>query len=90
MSNYKRDAQGGRFKRGEFGYLGLRAYKDQQDRQIQHLKDQNRQEQLYSQQHLQQIRGSGAKELEHNRMLQGLEEDVGNLALQNTKIRADR
>ena len=90
MSNYKRHAQGGRFKRGEFGDLGLRAYKDQQDRQIQHLKDQNRQEQLYSQQHLQQIRGSGAKELEHNRMLQGLEEDVGNLALQNTKIRADR
>ena len=87
---YKRHAQGGRFKRGDFGDLGLRAYKDQQDRQIQALKDQNRQEQLYSNQHLQQLQGSGSKEIEHNRMLQGITEDVGKLALQNTKIRGQR
>ena len=83
-------AKGGRFKRGEFGDLGLRAYKDQQDRIIQHKKDQNRQEQLYSKEYLQDLRGSGAKQIEHNRMLQGLEVDVSNLAIQNTKIRGDR
>tara|TARA_R100001463_G_scaffold26275_4_gene61669 strand:+ start:1061 stop:3721 length:2661 start_codon:yes stop_codon:yes gene_type:complete len=83
-------AKGGRFKRGEFGDLGLRAYKDQQDRQIQHLRDQNRQDQLYSKENLRQMEGSGAKEIEHNRMLQGLKNDVTNLAIQNTKIRGDR
>ena len=83
-------AKGGRFKKGAFGDLGLRAYKDQQDRIIQHQKDQNRQEQLYSQEYLRQLEGSGAKQIEHNRMLQGLEVDVSNLAIQNTKIRGDR
>ena len=53
MSKFKRHAQGGRFKAANFGDLGLRAYKEQQDRQIRHLKEQNQQDKAYSKQHLQ-------------------------------------
>ena len=87
---YKRHAQGGRFKRGEFGDLGLRAYTEARDREIRVAKEQLQQEQAYSQQHLQQIQGSGTKEIQHNRMLQGITEEVGDLALANTKLRGKR
>ena len=87
---YKRHAQGGRFKRGEFGDLGLRAYTEARDREIRVAEEQRKQEQAYSRQHLQQIEGSGAKQIQHNRMLQDLTEDVGQLALNNTKLRGKR
>ena len=53
MSKFKRHAQGGRFKAANFGDLGLRAFKEQQERQIRGLKEQNQQDQAYSRQHLQ-------------------------------------
>ena len=87
---YKRHSQGGRFKRGEFGDLGLRAYADARNREIKVAEEQRQQEQAYSRQHLQQIEGSGAKQIQHNRMLQDLTEDVGQLALNNTKLRGKR
>ena len=87
---YKRHSQGGRFKRGEFGDLGLRAYTEARDREIRVAEEQRKQEQAYSRQHLQQIEGSGAKQIQHNRMLQDLTEDVGQLALNNTKLRGKR
>jgi len=87
---YKRHSQGGRFKRGEFGDLGLRAYADARDREIRVAEEQRKQEQAYSQQHLQQIQGTGNKQIQHNRMLQDLTEDVGQLALNNTKLRGKR
>ena len=87
---YKRHAQGGRFKRGEFGDLGLRAYTEARDREIRVAEEQRKQEQAYSQQHLQQIQGTGTKQIQHNRMLQNLTEDVGQLALNNTKLRGKR
>jgi hypothetical protein len=87
---YKRHAQGGRFKRGEFGDLGLRAYADARNREIKVAEEQRQQEQQYSRQHLQQIEGTGSKQIQHNRMLQDLTEDVGQLALNNTKLRGKR
>ena len=87
---YKRHSQGGRFKRGEFGDLGLRAYTEARDREIRVAEEQRKQEQAYSQQHLQQIQGTGTKQIQHNRMLQDLTEDVGQLALNNTKLRGKR
>ena len=87
---YKRHSQGGRFKRGEFGDLGLRAYTEARDREIRVAEEQRKQEQAYSQQHLQQIQGTGTKQIQHNRMLQNLTEDVGQLALNNTKLRGKR
>ena len=87
---YKRHSQGGRFKRGEFGDLGLRAYTEARNREIKVAEEQRQQQQAYSRQHLQQIEGSGAKQIQHNRMLQDLTEDVGQLALNNTKLRGKR
>ena len=87
---YKRHAQGGRFKAANFGDLGLRAYKEQQDRQIKHLKEQNQQDQAYSKQHLQALRGKGAAEIEHNRQLQNFYQRRDDLAIDNTNIRGKR
>lgn len=83
-------SQGGKFKAGDFGDLGLRAYADARNREIKVAEEQLQQQQLYSRQHLQQIEGSGAKQIQHNRMLQDLTEDVGQLALNNTKLRGKR
>ena len=87
---YKRHAQGGRFKAANFGDLGLRAYAEARDREIRVAEEQRKQEQAYSRQHLQQIEGTGAKQIQHNRMLQDLTEDVGQLALNNNKLRGKR
>ena len=82
--------QGGKFNRGEFGDLGLRAYADARNREIKVAEEQLQQDQLYSRQHLQQIEGSGAKQIQHNRMLQDLTEEAGQLALNNTELRGKR
>jgi len=87
---YKRHAQGGRFKAANFGDLGLRAFQEQQDRQIRHLKEQNQQDQAYSKQHLQTLRGNAASEIEHNRSLQNFYNKRDNLAIENTSIRGKR
>jgi len=87
---YKRHAQGGRFKAANFGDLGLRAFQEQQDRQIRHLKEQNQQDQAYSKQNLQTLRGNAASEIEHNRSLQNFYNKRDNLAIENTSIRGKR
>ena len=90
MSKYKRHAQGGRFKAANFGDLGLRAFREQQDRQIRGLKEQNQQDQAYSRQHLQTLRGNAASEIEHNRSLQNFYNERDDLAIENTQIRGKR
>ena len=87
---YKRHAQGGRFKAANFGDLGLRAFKEQQERQIRGLKEQNQQDQAYSKQHLQRLEGNAAKEIQHNRELQNFYNKRDNLAIENTEIRGKR
>ena len=90
MAKFKRHAQGGRFKAANFGDLGLRAYRELQDRQIRHLKEQNQQDQAYSKQHLQTLRGNAASEIEHNRSLQNFYNKRDDLAIENTEIRGKR
>ena len=84
---YKRHSQGGSFKKSNFGDLGLRAYKDQQDQQIRALKEQNREQKEISKGNLQEMRGSAAAEIEHNRQLQNFYNKRDNLAIQNTEFR---
>ena len=68
----------------------MEAYTQARDREIRVAEEQRQQEQRYSQQHLRQIEGSGAKKIQHNRMLQDLTEEVAQLALNNTKLRGKR
>jgi hypothetical protein len=90
MSKFKRHAQGGRFKAANFGDLGLRAFREQQERQIRGLKEQNQQDQAYSRQHLQQLEGNAAKEIQHNRELQSFYNKRDDLAIDNTQLRGKR
>ena len=89
-SKFKRHAQGGRFKAANFGDLGLRAFREQQERQIRGLKEQNQQDQAYSRQHLQQLEGNAAKEIQHNRELQSFYNKRDDLAIDNTQLRGKR
>ena len=84
---YKRHSQGGRFKAANFGDLGLRALKDQQERQVKSLKDQAREEAQMGYEHLREMRGSAAREIEHNRQLQNFYSKRDNLAIENTQFR---
>ena len=84
---YKRHSQGGRFKAANFGDLGLRALKDQQERQIRSLKDEQREEAQMGSEHLREMRGAAARELEHNRQLQNFYNKRDNLAIENTQFR---
>ena len=84
---YKRHSQGGRFKAANFGDLGLRALKDQQERQIKSLKDQAREEAQMGYEHLREMRGSAAREIEHNRQLQNFYSKRDQLAIENTQFR---
>ena len=87
MAKYKRHSQGGRFRAANIGDLGLRAFREQQDRQIRGLKEQNQQDQAYSRQHLQEMRGAASREIEHNRQLQNFYNKRDNLAIENTSFR---
>ena len=87
MAKYKRHSQGGRFRAANIGDLGLRAFREQQDRQIRGLKEQNQQDQAYSRQHLQEMRGAASREIEHNRQIQNFYNKRDNLAIENTSFR---
>ena len=89
-TNYKRHSQGGRFRRTDAGDMGIRAYKDQQDRIIAALKAQNKQQQQYSNEYKRDIEGNAVQELQHNRELKRLTDDVHKVAMDNTRIRAER
>ena len=84
---YKRHSQGGRFKAANFGDLGLRALKDQQERQIKSLKDQAREEAQMGYELLREMRGSAAREIEHHRQLQNFYSKRDQLAIENTQFR---
>ena len=90
MSKYKRRSKGHQLKRPNFGDLGLRAFKEQQERQIRGLKEQNEQDQAYSRQHLRRLEGNAAKEIQHNRELQNFYNKRDDLAIDNTQLRGRR
>ena len=88
--NYKRHAQGRGFRRTDIGDMGIRAHKEQQNRIINALKLQNKQQQEYSNEYKRDIEGNAAQELQHNRELKNLKDDVFDVAMDNTRIRAER
>ena len=88
--NYKRHAQGRGFRRTDIGDMGIRAHKEQQNRIINALKLQNKQQQEYSNEYKRDIEGNAEQELQHNRELKNLKDDVFDVAMDNTRIRAER
>ena len=86
-SKFKRHAQGGRFKAANFGDLGLRAFKEQQERQIRGLKEQAQEEKEMARGHLQEMRGAASREIQHNAELQNFYNKRDNLAIENTEFR---
>ena len=61
MSNYKRHAQGQRFRKKEFGDMGLRAYKEQQQTIINALKLQAQQQKTARDEYLSDSPALGAR-----------------------------
>ena len=88
--NYKRHAQGQRFKPSNFGDMGLRAYRDQQQTIINAMKLQAKQEKDVRDEYLSGDIDKARKERENRNQLKALEDDVYDNKFLNTKIRADR
>ena len=84
---YKRHSQGGRFKAANFGDLGLRAFQEQQERQIRGLKEQAQEEKEMARGNLQEMRGAASREIQHNAELQNFYNKRDNLAIENTEFR---
>ena len=76
MSNYKRHAQGQRFRKKEFGDMGLRAYKEQQQNIINGLKLQAKQQEEARDEYLSGRIDVARKEREHEAELKSLEDAV--------------
>ena len=90
MTNYKigiSGSQGKRFQGAGFGDLGLRAYREQQDRIIAALKLQNKQDQENTKEYIRDISNNAIKEAQHRKELKALEDDVFDVSMDNTEIR---
>ncbi len=81
--NYRRAARGGRFKRQDFGDLGLRAYKEQQDTIIESLKLQQARSKEYAGDYASGLSNVARSEEQNRNLLQDLEND-----LYKSKVRA--
>ena len=74
--SYRRHAKGGSFKKQSFGDLGLRSYKDQQDRIIDSLKLQQARAAEYSKDYERGMSNVAKNEQENRRLLKNLEDDA--------------
>jgi len=88
--NYKRHTQGQRFKRADFGDMGLRAYQQQQKTIIDGMKLQAAQHKKVRDEYLSGDIDKSRKEKEHREKLKALEDAVWDNKELNEKIRADR
>jgi hypothetical protein len=88
--NYKRHAQGQRFKRPDFGDMGLRAYQQQQRNIIDGMKLQAAQSEKIHNEYLSSDIDKARKEKEHREKLKVLEDNVHNNKEKWTEIAADR
>tara|TARA_R100001082_G_C4365302_1_gene161599 strand:+ start:1415 stop:4327 length:2913 start_codon:yes stop_codon:yes gene_type:complete len=73
---YQRHSRGGSFKRQDFGDLGLRSYKDQQQQIISSLKLQASRSKEYGQQYGSALKGVAANEQENKDILARLEDEA--------------
>ena len=88
--NYKRYAQGQRFQSKNFGDMGLRAYREQQQTIINAMKLQAQQHKQVRDQYLKSDIDKSRKERENRAELKKLEDAVYENKYLNTQIRADR
>ena len=88
--NYKRHSQGIGFRRSDFGDLGLRAYKEQQDRIINSLKLQNQQFESTRKEFIDSDILKSAKELENSKEIKKFQDKVWDVKFENKKKRADQ
>jgi len=88
--NYKRHTQGIRFKRANFGDMGLRAYQEQQKTIIDAMKLQAAQHKKVRDDYLASDIDKARKERENRKELKALEDAVWDNKELNEKIRADR
>jgi len=88
--NYQRHAQGRRFESKNFGDMGLRAYREQQQTIINAMKLQAAQYKDVHDEYLSGTIDKARKERENRAELKKLEDDVYDNKFLNTKIRADR
>ena len=88
--NYKRHTQGIRFKRADFGDMGLRAYQEQQKTIIDGMKLQAAQHKEVRDEYLTSTIDKARKERENRKELKALEDAVWDNKELNEKIRADR
>ena len=89
-NNYQRHAQGRRFESKNFGDMGLRAYRDQQQTIINAMKLQAAQYKDVHDEYLSGTIDKARKERENRAELKKLEDDLYDNKLLNKKIRADR
>ena len=88
MSKYKRRSKGQQLKRPNFGDLGLRAYKDQQDTIIAALKLANKDFKTKNKDWVSSEQTRIIKEQENRKELKKLEDDVYDVKFDATKVRA--
>ena len=88
---YKRHTQG---KQPKFNQIPTERLLDQTDKQSKRITDalklQNKQSQQYSKEYISHIKGKAVAELQHNRELKKLKDDVFDVSLENHEIRAKR
>ena len=89
-NNYQRHAQGRRFESKNFGDMGLRAYRDQQQTIINAMKLQAAQYKDVHDEYLSGTIDKARKERENRAELKKLEDDLYDAKFLNKKIRADR
>ena len=89
-TNYKRHSQGKGFRKSDFGDMGLRAYKEQQQTIINAAKLNNKEFESTRKEFIDADILKSRKENENRKELQKLEDDVFDVKFKNTKIRADR
>ena len=88
--NYQRHARGGKFDRQNFGDLGLRAFKDQQDQIIDSLKRQQLRNEQYSDEYSQGLKGVQSSEKENRQILQSLENKAYETRRRAVEVRGKR
>ena len=88
--NYKRHSQGKGFRRADFGDMGLRAYREQQQTIINSLKLQNKEFESTRKEFIDADILKSIKEENNRKELKKLEDDVFDVKFENTQIRNDR
>ena len=88
--NYKRHSQGKGFRRSDFGDMGLRAFREQQETIINSLKLQNKEFESTRKEFIDADILKSIKEENNRKELKKLEDNVFDVKFENTQIRADQ